>query len=90
MTSQSLSLPTCRRVYSHLLLVMDDAEFHGANGILTLGQQRAIATAFNTLVFRTHCPNQGPEAHRPLQPAAAMLAEWAPVLLRYPTHSCLS
>lgn len=77
----------CCRVYSHLLLVMDDAEFHGAGGILDLGQQRAIATAFNTLVFRTHCPAQIAKAHRPLQPAAVMLAEWAPVLLRCLVHN---
>ena len=74
-------MATCR-VYAHLLLVMDDSEFHGADGILNPGQQRAVATAFNTLVFRTHCPARSPEPHRPPQPAAAMLAEWAPVLLR--------
>ena len=74
--------PVSCRVYSHLLLVMDDAEFHGADGILNPGQQRAVATTFNTLVFRTHCPAHSPEAHRPLQPATAVLVEWAPALLR--------
>ena len=74
-----------RRVISHLLLVVDDAEFHSADGILNPGQQRAVATTFNTLVFRTHCPAQSPEARQPQQPAAAMVAEWAPVLLRWPT-----
>ena len=71
-----------RRVYSHLLLVVDDAEFHDASGILNPGQQRAIATTFNTLVFRTHCPAPSSEPQQQPQPAAAMVAKWAPVLLR--------
>lgn len=73
-------------MYSHLLLVVDDAEFHSADGILNPGQQRAIATTFNTLVFRTHCPAQSVDARQQQQqPTAAMVAEWAPVLLRWPT-----
>ena len=72
-----------RRVYFHLLLVIDDAEFHSDSGALHLGQQRSIATAFNTLVFRTHCPAPlAAEVFRRAQPASSVLAEWAPVLLR--------
>ena len=72
-----------RRVYAHLLLVIDDAEFHDGSGVLNLGQQRAIATAVNTLVFRTHCPAAGAaNLSRPATSDATMVAEWAPVLLR--------
>ena len=88
-TDLSQTLPVkYRRVYSHLLLVVDDAEFHSADGILDPGQQRAIATTFNTLVFRTHCPAQSPEAQQLPRPTAAMITEWAPVLLRYPSNRC--
>lgn len=47
-----------RRVYAHTSLVMDDDEFYKLQHTFTLAQQRAIATALNTLVFRTHCPEQ--------------------------------
>jgi hypothetical protein len=45
------------RVYAHLLLVLDDEDFYERQDIFTLGQQRAVATALNTLVFRRHCPD---------------------------------
>ena len=44
------------RVYLLYLLVVDDDDFHKRQQLFNLGQQRAIATALNTLVFRTHCP----------------------------------
>lgn len=40
--------------YAHLLLVLDDAEFFDAQKPFTLGEQRGIAVAVNTLVVRSH------------------------------------
>lgn len=48
--------PPRRRVYNQCLLVMDDCEFHERQTPFNLGQQRAIAAALNTLVFRTQLP----------------------------------
>ena len=48
-------LQTCR-TYCHLLMVLDDEDFYNLQSTFTVSQQRGIATAFNTLVFRTHCP----------------------------------
>ncbi|KAI3428601.1 hypothetical protein D9Q98_007424 [Chlorella vulgaris] len=45
------------RVYGHQLLVVDDYEFYDKQQTFTLGQQRAIAAALNTLVFRTQLPD---------------------------------
>ena len=44
------------RVYSQALLVLDDDDFYELQTVFNLGQQRAIATSLNTLVFSTHCP----------------------------------
>ena len=48
------------RVYAQALLVLDDDDFYRAQTVFTLGQQRAVATALNTLVYRTHCPTPRP------------------------------
>lgn len=39
------------RVYFVRLLILDDDEFYTRESVMTLGQQRAIATALNSLVF---------------------------------------
>jgi hypothetical protein len=57
-------------VYAQALLVLDDDDFYRAQTLFTLGQQRAIATVLNTLVYRTHCPSAAPRA-RPSSAAAA-------------------
>ena len=46
-------------MYAHALLVWDDQDFHKRQAVFSLGQQRAIATALNSLVFRTHCRAAG-------------------------------
>ena len=48
--------PVPGRVYAQALLVLDDDDFYRLQTVFTLGQQRGIATALNTLVFRTFCP----------------------------------
>ena len=58
------------RVYAHALLVLDDHDFHERQAVFSLGQQRAIATALNSLVFRTHCRAPGA--------ALAQRANWRP------------
>ncbi|KAI7846263.1 hypothetical protein COHA_000243 [Chlorella ohadii] len=45
------------RVYCHHLAVVDDWEFWERQQPFSLGQQRAIAAALNTLVFRTQLPD---------------------------------
>ncbi|KAL4428287.1 hypothetical protein ABPG75_002376 [Micractinium tetrahymenae] len=45
------------RVYCHHLQVVDDWEFHERQQTFSLGQQRAIAAALNTLIFRTQLPD---------------------------------
>lgn len=52
--------PPARRLLSHTLLVVDDAEFHSAQQPFSLGQSRAVAASLNSLVFHTHFPT--PEA----------------------------
>ncbi|PRW44359.1 E3 ubiquitin- ligase UPL7 [Chlorella sorokiniana] len=47
------------RVYCHHLAVVDDWEFWERQQPFSLGQQRAIAAALNTLVFRTQLPDNG-------------------------------
>lgn len=47
----------CCRVYCHHLAVVDDWEFWERQQPFSLGQQRAIAAALNTLVFRTQLPD---------------------------------
>ena len=37
-------------------MVVDDEDFHTLQQVFNLGQQRAIATALNTLVFRSLAP----------------------------------
>lgn len=49
--------PCCCRVYCHHLAVVDDWEFWERQQPFSLGQQRAIAAALNTLVFRTQLPD---------------------------------
>ena len=49
------TLLTCR-AYCHLLMVLDDEDFYALQSMFTVSNQRGIATALNTLVFRTHCP----------------------------------
>lgn len=86
------------RAYNHWLMVTDDYDFHDKQPLgLTLGHQRAIAATLNTLLFRTHLPAAAVAAGaaaaagqgRPVRlhagkgPAYAMLAEHAPVLLRW-------
>ena len=46
------------RVYAHHLLVVDDEDFHSLQQVFNLQQQRAIATALNTLVFKTLAPER--------------------------------
>lgn len=76
-------------MYSHLLLVMDDQEFYGGSGaILSLGQQRAVATVVNTLVFCTHCPAATvpgctTTAANAVAADTVLLLKWAPPLLRW-------
>eukprot|EP00891_Asterochloris_glomerata_P009406 jgi/Astpho2/9406/e_gw1.00145.21.1_t len=69
------TLLTCR-AYCHLLMVLDDEDFYALQSTFTVSNQRGIATALNTLVFRTHCP-----ATPGVRPSA-LLAKWAPLLLR--------
>lgn len=42
----------------HFLLIVDDDDFYTRQQPFNLAQQRAIATALNTLIFRTHCPDR--------------------------------
>jgi hypothetical protein len=44
------------RLYHHLLLVLDDYEFHELQQPLTLTQARAIATSINSLVVHSYLP----------------------------------
>lgn len=76
---------------------MDDAEFHDRQHPFSLGQQRAIVAALNTLVFRTQLPEGGAGAtgaraggaggktlgrdFRILQAAAPLLHRWDEVAL---------
>ena len=55
------------RVYYVRLLILDDSEFHVHETVMSLGEQRAIATALNTIVFNNliqrepgafHCLNE--------------------------------
>ncbi|CAD7704872.1 unnamed protein product [Ostreobium quekettii] len=74
------------QVYSHLLLVLDDNDFHDRQDPLTLGQNRAIVATLNNLVFYTYCPNAS--QHQPSVSrgnphwSMKLLEEFAPVLLR--------
>lgn len=47
------------RVYAHVLLILDDNDFYHTQSVFLLPQQRAFATSFNALVFRTYCPAPG-------------------------------
>eukprot|EP00884_Botryococcus_braunii_P011773 jgi/Botrbrau1/20597/Bobra.113_1s0023.1 len=69
------------RVYAHLLLVLDDEDFYQRQDMFTLAQQRAIATAFNTLVFRTHRPASPPPSSPSASSGAAQTAQTAPLSL---------
>ncbi|GMH32392.1 hypothetical protein BSKO_00226 [Bryopsis sp. KO-2023] len=76
------------QAYAHLLLVLDDEDFHDKQQLLTLGQNRAIAATLNNLVFFTHCPPED----RPTTSEESgqknrgdhvnVLAEQVPLLLR--------
>ncbi|CAL8465528.1 g5064 [Coccomyxa elongata] len=79
------------RVYAQALLVLDDDDFYRLQSVFNLGQQRGIATSLNTLVYSTHCPakiaqaatqNASPYPGFDAAGARAMLAAWAPRLLR--------
>eukprot|EP00887_Chlorella_sp_A99_P004884 scaffold4.g4884.t1 len=79
------------KVYCHSLMVCDDEEFHERQPLFSLAQQRAVAAAVNTLVFRTQLPapaaggaarSRGAAAGPGVQPASAMLARAAPLLHR--------
>lgn len=48
------------RLYSHLLLALDDTDFHARQQRLGVDAARAIATCLNSLVFHTYFPE--PEA----------------------------
>lgn len=68
-----------------MLLVLDDEDFHDKQTPLSLGQNRAVATTLNTLVFLTYCPQgesgAGPET-TPSNMSLKVLVEQAPLLLR--------
>lgn len=82
------------RCLGHLLLVLDDHDFHDRQEPLGLAQSRAIVTCLNTLVFHTHFPKPGSAAAGggtaaqqavdgpTLQVARALLSEQAPLVLR--------
>lgn len=77
-------------MYHHALQVVDDAEFFQRQAPFSLGQQRAIAAALNTLVFRTQLPEAGGTAAAArggggtaaAAAASAMLQVAAPLLHR--------
>jgi hypothetical protein len=45
-------------LYDHLLVILRDDQFYGAEGPFTLDEQRAIAIAVNTVVVRSYVSNQ--------------------------------
>lgn len=53
---KSIALGVFCRLYHHLLLVLDDYEFHELQQPLNLGQARAIATSINSLVVHSYLP----------------------------------
>ena len=53
---KSIVLGVFCRLYHHLLLVLDDYEFHELQKPLNLGQARAIATSINSLVVHSYLP----------------------------------
>lgn len=81
-----------RRVYCHHLAVVDDWEFWERQQPFSLGQQRAIAAALNTLVFRTQLPDSGSSSGSGTKPGGGrsaslgldyrMLQQAAPLLHR--------
>lgn len=66
------------RVYSHFLVVVDDDDFHELQSTFSLGQQRAIATTLNTLIFRTRCPAEAaPRAGKSKSPNLMRWLVWS-------------
>ncbi len=57
------------RVYAHLLLVLDDTDFHNSAQPFSTGQARAIATSLNSLVFHTCFPAASSTVHGARQSA---------------------
>lgn len=68
-----------------MLLVLDDEDFHEKQVPLSLGQNRAVATTLNTLVFLTYCPQGEPGTGSQTassDTSLGVLVEQAPLLLR--------
>mmetsp|Transcript_17431 Transcript_17431/g.48587 ORF Transcript_17431/g.48587 Transcript_17431/m.48587 type:complete len:870 (+) Transcript_17431:468-3077(+) len=80
--SKGASLGLFCRLLAHLLLVVDDDDFHNHQDPFSLSVSRAVATALNTLVFCTHVPPAGDQKQAAASSADSMLVEWAPIVLR--------
>ena len=83
------SLPTCAlfcRCLDHYLSAADDVEIYEEQGVLSLGQVRAMASSFTTLFFYSHINGwAGGSSAAPkeaVEAASSMLLQYMPLVLR--------